>query len=42
MISSFLLQTERIGDPLLGIVIPAIILVISVILTWLLYKKFSK
>jgi hypothetical protein len=35
-------QTERIGSSILGIVIPAVILLMSVIFTWLLYKKFSK
>jgi hypothetical protein len=38
----FALQPERIGDPSLGIIIPAIILLISIISTWLLYKRFSK
>lgn len=32
---------ERIGDPALGIIIPGLVLLISIILTWLLYKKFS-
>lgn len=36
------LQPERIGDPSLGIIIPAVVLFISVLFTWLLYKKFSK
>lgn len=35
-------QAQRIGDPLLGIIIPAIILGLSVFFTWLLYKRFSK
>jgi hypothetical protein len=38
----FLQQAERIGDPVLGIIIPAVILVISIITTWMLYKRFSK
>lgn len=33
--------TERIGSPVLGIIIPAVILSISIITTWMLYKKFS-
>jgi hypothetical protein len=35
-------EVHRIGDPLLGIIIPGIILIISFILTWLLYRKFSR
>jgi len=39
-----LLQAERqpIGDPSLGIIIPGVVLLISIILTWMLYKHFSK
>ncbi|MBN2571438.1 MAG: hypothetical protein JXA68_04865 [Ignavibacteriales bacterium] len=33
--------TERIGHPMLGIIIPAVILAVSIITTWMLYKKFS-
>lgn len=35
-------QAQRIGDPILGIIIPALILGISVYFTWVLYKRFSK
>lgn len=43
MINTILFQqVERIGDPLLGIIIPAVVLLISSILTWMLYKRFSK
>lgn len=35
-------EIERIGDPSLGIIIPSIILIISTLLTWMLYKRFSK
>ena len=35
-------QAERVGDPLFGIIIPGIVLLISFILTWMLYKRFSK
>ena len=35
-------QNTRIGDPVLGIIIPGIILLISMVLTWTLYKRFSK
>ncbi|MFA3782271.1 hypothetical protein ABRY23_04320 [Melioribacteraceae bacterium 4301-Me] len=33
---------ERIGSPILGVIIPAAILLLSVIFTWVLYKRFSK
>ncbi len=35
-------QTERIGSPVLGIVIPAVILLVSCVVTWALYKHFAK
>lgn len=35
-------EIERIGDPSLGFIIPGVILIISTLLTWMLYKKFSK
>lgn len=35
-------QAQRIGSPILGIILPAIILGLSIFFTWLLYKKFSK
>ena len=41
MFSYILQQAERIGSPLLGIIIPAVILIIASILTWLLYKRFA-
>lgn len=34
--------TERIGGPWLGVVIPAILLILSFGVTWLLYKHFSR
>ena len=34
--------TQRIGAPWLGIVLPAVIFLISVILTFLLIRHFSK
>jgi len=38
----FILQTaERIGSSYWGILIPAVVLAISVYLTWKLYKRFS-
>ena len=36
------LQNTRIGAPWLGIVIPAAVLLISIFLTWFLYKRFSE
>lgn len=38
----FLLETQRIGDPILGIIIPLLALAVSIILPLMLYKKFSK
>jgi len=40
----FVILTEmvRIGHPLLGILIPGAILLLSIVLTWFLYRKFSK
>jgi len=37
----YLLPNEKIGAPWLGIVIPAAILIISIFLTWFLYRRFS-
>lgn len=37
-----LLQPERIGHPSLGVIIPAAVFAVSFILTWMLYKHFSK
>jgi hypothetical protein len=36
------IQSEKIGDPILGIIIPGSILLLSVIVTWALYKHFSQ
>lgn len=35
-------QPQRIGGPMLGIIIPAVILLVSAIVTWALYKHFAK
>ncbi len=35
-------QTERIGSPVLGIVIPAVILLVACWVTWALYKHFAE
>lgn len=34
-------QTVRIGHPLLGVLIPFLVFVVSFGVTWLLYKHFS-
>lgn len=41
---TLLLQTEsrRIGDPSLGIIVPAVLFAVSFLLTWMLYKHFSR
>jgi hypothetical protein len=36
------LLAERIGDPLLGIILPLAILAISFWVAWALFRKFSK
>ena len=33
---------KKVGSPVLGIIIPAFVLITSIVVTWLLYKKFSK
>lgn len=38
----FAAQGTRIGSPLLGVVIPAAIFLLSFGLTWLLYRHFSQ
>jgi hypothetical protein len=35
-------QPQRIGGPLWGIIIPAVILLVSIVVTWALYKHFAK
>ncbi len=37
-----LLQTVRIGKPILGILIPLLIFLISLTMRWFLYRHFSK
>ena len=32
----------RLGSPLLGVVIPAVVFGISFVLTWMLYRHFSE
>lgn len=35
-------QSMRIGPPILGVIIPAIVFLVSFVLTWMLYKHFSR
>ncbi len=37
-----LAQAARIGSPLLGVAIPAVVFLVSFVLTWALYKHFSR
>jgi hypothetical protein len=40
--TTLLVLSERIGHPVLGIVIPAIVLIISFWIAWALFRKFTK
>lgn len=43
MLGAFALSDpEPIGDPALGIVIPALIFVVSFVAAWMLHRHFSK
>jgi hypothetical protein len=35
-------QSMRIGSPILGVIIPLFIFLVSFVVTWMLYKHFSK
>ena len=35
-------QAQRVGSPVWGIVIPAVVFGVSFVLTWLLYRHFSR
>lgn len=37
----YLLQTQRIGSTLFGIIVPAAIFLISFLAAWLIYRHFS-
>ncbi len=37
-----LAQSSRIGAPILGVIIPLLVLAVSFVVTWLLYRHFSK
>ena len=41
MLIIVLQNVERIGSPFLGIIIPSLVMIISIVLTWILYKRFS-
>ena len=41
MFHTILLMTNPIGSPLLGVIIPGIVFIISVFATYLLYRHFS-
>ncbi|MFB0515726.1 MAG: hypothetical protein ACETWG_03870 [Candidatus Neomarinimicrobiota bacterium] len=36
------LQASRVGSPVLGVIIPLVVFVVSFIVTWALYKHFSR
>ena len=42
MIHFLALQTQRIGSTLFGIIIPAVIFLISFLAAWLIYRHFSR
>ena len=35
-------SSVRLGSPILGIIIPAVVFAISFVLTWVLYRHFSR
>ena len=41
-LSAQLVQSARIGNPILGVIIPLVVFIVSFIVTWALYKHFSK
>ena len=40
--AALLLQSTRIGKPVLGVIIPLSVLMVSFVVTWILYKHFSR
>jgi hypothetical protein len=42
MLIILLQALERIGSPVMGILIPGLILLLSIVLTWMLYIRFSE
>lgn len=41
MVRMIFTVTEKIGSPILGIIIPGTVLIIAVVATYLLYRHFS-
>jgi hypothetical protein len=39
---TLLAEATRIGSPILGVIIPAGVFLLSFVLTWALYKHFSR
>ena len=39
---AMLQQSARIGKPIVGVIIPLIVFIISFVVSWILYKHFSK
>ncbi len=38
-----LMETARVGSsPILGVIIPGVILILSFVVTWMLYRHFSR
>ncbi len=35
-------ESTRIGSPVLGVIIPGAVLILSFVVTWMLYKHFSR
>ncbi len=35
-------QLQPIGSPILGIIIPAAVFIVASVLTWMLYRHFSR
>lgn len=35
-------QATRLGSPIWGVIIPAVVFAVSFVLTWLLYRHYSK
>lgn len=35
-------QSMRVGSPILGVIIPLAIFIVSFVVTWLLYRHFSR
>lgn len=42
MVKMVVLNLKAIGSPILGVIIPGIVFTISIVVTYLLYRHFSK